>query len=189
MTKNLGGPAEGVLGQTLDELELSALQGCQLCWLRFNQITDEEKATLSRTQNIKYGCWESEIGDGTAFEYERLGEEEPLTHSISLVPEQQVSLAAPITTLRRMEQNEHFANADPVHNVWSSNNSVASFTTASMWIRGCLQNHETCNQTSPTGRHLPTHLIDLSTDKCVRPRLCYGRDLPVEASYMTLSHC
>jgi hypothetical protein len=130
-------------------------RGCQLCWLHFNQITDEEKATLSRTQNIKYGCWESEIGDGIAFEYERLGEGEPLTHSVSLVPEQQVSLAAPITILRRMEQNEHFANADPVHNVWSSNNSVAKFTTASMWIRGCLQNHETCNQTSSTGRHLP----------------------------------
>jgi hypothetical protein len=43
MTKNLGGLAEAVLGQTLDELELSALQGCQRCWLHFNQITDEEK--------------------------------------------------------------------------------------------------------------------------------------------------
>ena len=63
----------------------------------------------------------SEIDDGIAFEYERLEEEEPLTHTISLVPEQQVSLAAHVTILQRMEQNEHFTNTDPVHNVWSSN--------------------------------------------------------------------
>ena len=100
-----------------------------------------------------------------------------------------MSFAAPITILRRMKQNEHLANADPVRNVWSSNNPVASFTTASMWIRNCLQNHGTCNQTSSTGRHLPTHLVDLGTDVCVPPRLCYSKDLPVETSYMTLSHC
>ena len=87
----------------------------------------KKKATLSRTKNIKYGSWESEIDDGIVFEHERLGEEEPLTHSINLVPEQQVSLAAPITILRRMEQNEHFANADSVHNVCSSNNFSGQF--------------------------------------------------------------
>jgi hypothetical protein len=85
------------------------------------------KVTLSRTQNIKYGCLGSEIDDGIAVEYGRLGEEEPLTHSISLVPEQQVSLTAPITILRRMEQNEHSADVDPVHNVWSSNKLSGQF--------------------------------------------------------------
>jgi hypothetical protein len=85
----------------------------------------KKRQCFSETQNTKYECWESEIGDGIALEYKHLGEEEPLTHSISLISEQQVSLAAFITILRKIEQNERFANAGQVHDARSSNNSVA----------------------------------------------------------------
>jgi hypothetical protein len=85
----------------------------------------KKRQCFSETQNIKYECRESEIGDGVALEYEHLGEEESLTHDISLASEQQVCLAAPITILRRIAQDERFANADPVQNSRSNNNSVA----------------------------------------------------------------
>ena len=94
----------------------------------------KKRQCFSETQNIKYECWKSEIGDGIALEYEHLGEEEPLTHSISLISEQQVSPAAFITILQKIEQNERFANAVQVHNARSSNNSVARVATALAWV-------------------------------------------------------
>ena len=184
-----GAPTEADLNQTWDELELSAQQGCQLCWLRFNQVSDNEKTTLSRDQSIRYGYWESRVGNGIAFDYTRLGGEKPLTHSISVVPGEQMKLSPVITVLRRMEQNEHFSNADPVHEVWSSSNSFASFTTASMWLHDCLTNHEICRRASSSSRVLPTRLVDVGPEESVQPRLCSSKDLPVQTPYLTLSHC
>jgi hypothetical protein len=67
--KELGVTATAVLGQDFRQLEESMRSGCQLCQLRWNQLTPEERVELKECRKVTYGFWKSRVGDGVAFEY------------------------------------------------------------------------------------------------------------------------
>jgi hypothetical protein len=84
--KELGVTATAVLGQDFCQLEKSVRIGCQLCQLRWNQLTPEQRVDLKECRKVTYGFWESRVGDGVAFEYwldEKFGGIKPwLTKSV-----------------------------------------------------------------------------------------------------------
>jgi len=65
----LGATATAVLGQDFRQLEESVRFGCQLCQLRWNQLTPEQQVELKECQKVTYGFWKSRVGDGVTFEY------------------------------------------------------------------------------------------------------------------------
>jgi len=67
--KELGVTATAVLGQDFRQLEESVRIGCQLCQLRWSQLTPEQRVELKECRKVSYGFWESRVGDGVAFEY------------------------------------------------------------------------------------------------------------------------
>jgi hypothetical protein len=69
-TLEFGASAEDILPQTVHDLQQSALQGCQLCYLRWGQLSDEEGAKVTvGCEMIKYGFSDSRIGQAIVFEY------------------------------------------------------------------------------------------------------------------------
>ena len=67
--KVLGVSATELLPQTVQQLEHTASQGCDLCRLRWNQLKPAERSDLADCDKITYGFWQSRVGDGIVFEY------------------------------------------------------------------------------------------------------------------------
>jgi hypothetical protein len=67
--KALGVTPTAVLGQDFRQLEESVRSGCQLCRLRWSQLTPEHRDELKECWKVTYGFWESRVGDGVAFAY------------------------------------------------------------------------------------------------------------------------
>jgi hypothetical protein len=67
--KPLGVTGTAVLGQSFRQLEESARSGCQLCRLRWSQLTPEQRDELIAGWKVTYGFWRSRVGDGVAFAY------------------------------------------------------------------------------------------------------------------------
>jgi hypothetical protein len=67
--KELGVTATAILRQDFRQLEESARGSCQLCRLRWSQLTPQQRDELKECRKVTYGFWESRIGDGVVFEY------------------------------------------------------------------------------------------------------------------------
>ena len=89
----------------------------------------------------------------------------------------------------------HFRNAGeiPQSQSWTppSSDYQASYELARQWIFACEGTHGNCNalRRIRTPKKLPTRLIDLGDCSYHKPRLCITEGLPLNATYVTLSHC
>lgn len=67
--KPLGITGEYPTNQTLLEVELSAQNGCHLCFIRMENLSTHERAELQGCVQIQFGFWTDKWGLGLAFEY------------------------------------------------------------------------------------------------------------------------
>jgi len=56
-------------------------------------------------------------------------------------------------------------------------------------MRDCLEDHALCKESVMSDRFLPTRLVDLGGNSAIQPRICLGRDLPINTLYVSLLHC
>jgi hypothetical protein len=138
MQKDLGARPEVDLQQNVAELQTSAEQGCQLCWLRWIQ-TESYRHLLSKRQNTKFGFWESRLGDGIAFTYAYLDGRKPLELSVRLGSTEEMDWTSAISALRCLEIDCQGFKSSNLHGVQSSSNSFISFRVIDMWIRDCIE--------------------------------------------------
>jgi hypothetical protein len=78
--------------------------------------------------------------------------------------------------------------------VEGSSSSPSTLELGKKWLEDCFRNHPSCNRpiASPftqEGWH-PTRLLSITAkDSPLSIRLCVGSEVPINANYMTLSHC
>jgi hypothetical protein len=84
----IGDTTTAVLRQDFRQLEESVRIGCQLCQLRWNRLTLEQRVELKGCRKVTYCFWKSRLGDGVAFEYwldEKFGGMKPSLRSSVLI--------------------------------------------------------------------------------------------------------
>jgi len=71
----------------------------------------------------------------------------------------------------------------------SGHTSGPSFSLVSTWIKDCQTSHEECAQLVPVGPRKFRRILDIGQGDTETIRLAKAEEVPIEADYMTLSHC
>lgn len=140
--KSLGVTATHLFAQTTQELALSAEHGCHLCYIRWQDLTIDDRKALEGCSKVTFGFWQSSVGDGVAFEYvyPKLPKEgKPcLMKSLRIKSKAEVAQETPGMVSRATDEGI----ASPTVN-------KRSFNLARNWISNYSEAHAFCNRSLP----------------------------------------
>ena len=199
MVGDAGLPAEHLFPQDFSQLESSA-RTCQLCHLRWHQLSPAERNDLRDSTLIKYFFYTLGNLAGLVFEYQ--GTSARIKKEFHVNDDGNPS--------RRAYHNQRQADEEKDQSrveasLGPTNANPTSWWIAYLWLQNCTKRHEKCNTRGTEPRRLPTRLIELSPTPLrnadedfvkdepsvihIQPRLRLCSELPFDTQYFTLSHC
>ena len=157
----------------------TALAGCPLCLLFWNQLDDSDQNKL-RAANIQNTPASQSLVYVRSFFMIYL--ELPVLELRVRFPAVKLYPHAKGIVPSGMVQGR--THADSTLETCTGSTNVLRL--AAKWLENCVENHHGCHSFS---KFIPTRLIDIGAETLITPRLVLGTSILPGTRYVTLSHC